>query len=455
MSHQLTPELLASYKENFYSNSTNRLAQNVCTRSDPLEACLSRKCLETNIHVFNHKVETEGKPVTNQKSSGRCWLFACLNVARQPFVKHYNLEDFEFSQAHLFYWDKIERANYFLQNIILTAKRGEDVTSRTVSYILNDPINDGGQWDMVVNLVTKHGLMPKKCFPETFSCESSSRLNGILKSKLREYAKELRGHIAGGASDEALVAAQRSMMGQVYTIVGICLGIPPDTFTWQYADKAKQHVTAGPMTPLEFYNKYVKPVWSVEDKVCLVSDPRSSNPFGRTYTVDCLGNMVGGQRIIYNNQPIEVLMNLTRNSIMSNEAVWFGCEVSKRYVAKQGFLDITAHDYELVFGVDVQTGMDKANRLVYGDSLMTHAMVFTGCHEPEEGGGGVVRWRVENSWGEDRGEKGYLMMTSDWFKEFVFEIVVDKSIVPPEILAVGEMEPIILPAWDPLGALAK
>ena len=157
------------------------------------------------------------------------------------------------------------------QNIlVLTARRGEDVTSRTVSYILNDPINDGGQWDMVVNLVTKHGLMPKKCFPETFSCESSSRLNGILKSKLREYAKELRGHIAGGASDEALVAAQRSMMGQVYTIVGICLGIPPDTFTWQYADKAKQHVTAGPMTPLEFYNKYVKPVWSVEDKVCLV-----------------------------------------------------------------------------------------------------------------------------------------------------------------------------------------
>ena len=243
-------------------------------------------------------METEGKPVTNQKSSGRCWLFACLNVARQPFVKHYNLEDFEFSQAHLFYWDKIERANYFLQNIsmssfpyyvssfeynrnsymltnkcfflVLTARRGEDVTSRTVSYILNDPINDGGQWDMVVNLVTKHGLMPKKCFPETFSCESSSRLNGILKSKLREYAKELRGHIAGGASDDALVAAQRSMMGQVYTIEGICLGIPPDTFTWQYADKAKQHVTAGPMTPLEFYNKYVKPVWSVEDKVCLV-----------------------------------------------------------------------------------------------------------------------------------------------------------------------------------------
>lgn len=453
MSHRLTPELLASYKENFYSNNINKLAQNVCTRSDPLEACLTRKCLEENVHVYSHKVE-EVKPVTNQKSSGRCWLFAALNVARQPFVKHYNLEDFEFSQAHLFYWDKIERANYFLQNIIMTAKRGEEVTGRTVSYILNDPINDGGQWDMVVNLITKYGLMPKKCFPETFSCESSSRLNGILKSKLREYARDLRREIDGGASEEQLTGLQGRMMGEVFRIVGICLGIPPDTFSWQYTDKAKQHTTVGPITALDFYNNYVKPVWNVEDKICLVSDPRESNPFGRTYTVDCLGNMVGGKRIIYNNQPIEVLMNLTRNSIMANEAVWFGCEVSKRYVAKQGFLDLTAHDYELVFGVEVQTGMDKASRLVYGDSLMTHAMVLTGCHEPEEAGG-VVRWRVENSWGEDRGEKGFLMMTSDWFKEFVFEVVVDKSVVPPAILSAGEMEPIVLPAWDPLGALAK
>lgn len=453
MSHELTPKLLSSFRENFYSNNTTRLAQNVCTRSDPLEACLTRKCLETNIHVYNHKVENEGKPVTNQKSSGRCWLFACLNVARQPFIKHYNLEDFEFSQAHLFYWDKIERANYFLQNIILTAKRGEDVNSRTVSYILNDPINDGGQWHMAVNLITKYGLMPKKCFPETFSCESSSRLNGILKSKLREFARNLRVSISNGASDSDLVTTTQQMMSQIYQIVGICLGIPPDSFTWQYTDKSKQHVSVGPISPVEFYEKFVKPVWNIEDKICLVSDPRESNPFGRSYTVDCLGNMVGGRQIVYNNQPIEVLMNLTRNSIVANESVWFGCEVSKRYVAKQGFLDVTAHDYELVFGCEVQTGMDKAARLVYGDSLMTHAMVFTGCHE--EDGPGVVRWRVENSWGEDRGEKGYLMMTTDWFKEFVFEVVVDKSIVPPEILAAGDMEPVVLPAWDPLGALAQ
>ena len=154
--------------------------------------------------------------------------------------------------------------------LVLTAKRGEDVSSRTVACILNDPINDGGQWDMMVNLITKHGLMPKKCFPETFSCESSSRLNGILKSKLREYAKNLRVAIDGGASDAELVTMTQGMMGQIYTIVGICLGIPPDTFTWQYTDKSKQHVSVGPITPVEFYQKYLKPVWNIEDKVCLV-----------------------------------------------------------------------------------------------------------------------------------------------------------------------------------------
>lgn len=180
----ITNDLLAQWRKNFYSEPKNLLAQNVCSRVDPFDVCLSRKALETTNHVFNYKVETEGKPITNQRSSGRCWLFAALNCIRLPFMKNYNLDEFEFSQAFLFYWDKIERCNYFLNNIVKTAHRGEKVDGRLVSFLLLDPTSDGGQWDMLVNLITKHGLMPKKCFPESFSCESSIRMNAILKSKV-------------------------------------------------------------------------------------------------------------------------------------------------------------------------------------------------------------------------------------------------------------------------------
>lgn len=180
----ITNQLLEKWRKNFYSEPKNLLAQNVCSRVDPFDVCLSRKALETTNHVFNYKVETEGKPVTNQRSSGRCWLFAALNCIRLPFMKNYNLDEFEFSQAFLFYWDKIERCNYFLNNVVKTAQRGEKVDGRLVSFLLLDPTSDGGQWDMLVNLITKHGLMPKKCFPESFSCESSLRMNAILKSKV-------------------------------------------------------------------------------------------------------------------------------------------------------------------------------------------------------------------------------------------------------------------------------
>eukprot|EP00088_Acartia_fossae_P049421 TRINITY_DN5442_c1_g1_i4.p1 TRINITY_DN5442_c1_g1~~TRINITY_DN5442_c1_g1_i4.p1 ORF type:complete len:482 (+),score=81.15 TRINITY_DN5442_c1_g1_i4:18-1463(+) len=449
----LTLDRLEQLREEFYSEDKNRLAMNVCSRSDPIEACLTRKCLEGRSHIFNHKVEPEVKPVTNQKRSGRCWIFASLNVIRQPFVKQFNLEDFEFSQAYLFYWDKIERVNHFLHNMVLTARRGEEVTSRTVSYLLHDPINDGGQWDMLVNLVTKYGLMPKKCFPESFSCESSTRLNSILKTKLRQYTRTIRLEIEEGKTDAELEQTISEMMKEFYRIVGICLGIPPKTFVWQYTDKSKQVHSVGPISPLEFYNQHVKPLYNVEEKICLVSDPRPTNPYGRTYSVDCLGNMVGGRIMIYNNQPIDTLIHLARTSILSNEAVWFGCEVAKRIVPQQGHLDPEAHDYKLVFGTDLQLGLDKASRLIYGDTIMTHAMILTGCHVEEDGS--VSRWRVENSWGEDRGEKGYLLMTTQWFKEFVFEIVVDKKFVSEEVLRVQNMEPVVLPAWDPLGALAQ
>ncbi|XP_030747555.1 bleomycin hydrolase isoform X2 [Sitophilus oryzae] len=448
----LTKDHLEKFKKYFLSDEKNLLAQNVCSKIDPFEVALSRKRIEETQHIYNSKIEAEAKPVTNQKNSGRCWLFAALNVIRLPVIKHFNLEDFEFSQGYLFFWDKIERCNYFLNNIVETAKRNEPVDGRLVSFLLYDPTCDGGQWDMIVNLINKHGLMPKKNFPESYSCEASARMNQVLKSKLREYAKAIRDLIQKGGSDGDVQKLVEEQMINIYRIVAICLGIPHDTFTWNYYDKNKFFHSIGPITPKEFYENHIKPLFNVDDKVCLVTDPRSTNQYGKAYTVDCLGNVVGGRRCIYNNQPVELLLELTAKSIKEGEAVWFGCEVSKRCASKIGIQDIKIHDFPLVFGVDIQTTMSKGDRLLYGESAMTHAMVFTAVHADETNE--VQKLRVENSWGDDRGEKGYLLMTSEWFKEFTFEVVVDKKFVSEEVLDVFKQEPIVLPAWDPMGTLA-
>jgi len=451
---ELTIDQLENLRKEFFADDKNRFALNVVSRSDPLEACLSRLSLESTNHVFSHKVD-EIKPVTHQKSSGRCWIFAVLNAMRIPFVKSLEIDDFEFSQSYLFFWDKVERANYFLNTIVSVYKRepNEKVDGRLVSFLLsNEAIAaDGGQWDMVTNLIEKHGVMPKDCFPETDSNTNSRNMNRIVKSKLREYAHELFGAVQRGENDDTINDMIKNQMKTIHRIVGICLGIPPKEFTWEYTTKKKEAHKVGPISPLGFYNDYVRPYFNVANKVCLVTDPRPNHPTGQTYTVDCLGNVVGAKPIQYNNQSVETLMELASKSIKAGEPVWFGCDVSKFFSRKRGILAMDIFDYELVFGTQVNVGLSKADRLIYGDCAMNHAMVLTGVHEQE---GQVSKWRIENSWGKDSGHDGYITMTSDWFKEWVFEIVVDKSHCPKEVLDAFQTTPIVLPAWDPMGSLA-
>jgi len=487
MMGELSIDVLEGFHKEFIENSKNLFAQNVISRADPFETCLQRKVLERSAPVFTHKVD-EVKPMTNQKSSGRCWIFAALNTMRVPFMKANNLDDFEFSQAYLFFWDKIERSNYFLNTIADIYQRNpkEDANGRLGSFLLKSPISDGGQWDMIVNLVEKHGVVPKKCFPETFSCEKSLRMNGILKSKLREFANDIHKLIDsnGGTDDASVRQLINKQMKIIFRIVSICLGSPPQEFTWEYYDKSKKYRKVANISPLNFYETLVKPNFDLQSKVCLVSDPRPTNETGRTYTVDCLGNVVGGKRTIYNNQPIDVLMEVASKSIKAGEPVWFGCEVGKHMASKEGLLDLDAHDYNMVFDTNVNLNLSKADRLIYGDSSMTHAMVLTGFRvdnyetipngkanngedqEIVEDKDGIeeiddkihekiTKWRVENSWGEDKHEKGYLAMTNEWFREFVFEVVVDRKFCSDEVLKVFDLEPELLPAWDPMGALAN
>ncbi|XP_043574363.1 bleomycin hydrolase [Chiloscyllium plagiosum] len=453
----LCPEKLVAFTKNFNDVPHYNLAQNIATSGDLLQAYLQRKVVQETLQVFKHVIPAEGKPVTNQKNTGRCWIFSCLNVMRLPLMKKFNIEEFEFSQSYLFFWDKIERCYYFLNAFIEVAQRTgekeEPFDGRLLQYLLMHPTNDGGQWDMLVNLIEKYGVMPKKCFPESYSSEASKAMNDVLNHKLREYCYRLRKMVKNGSSDEELSAEKDNMIEEVFRIVNICLGTPPKTFTWEFRDKEKNYQHIGPLTPLQFYTEHVKPVFNMEDKVCLVNDPRSFNPYGKLYTVDFLNNMVNGRQTLYINQPIEVLKESAAASIKDGEAVWFGCDVGKDFCSKLGINDPKIFNRELVFGVSLGN-LGKAERLMFGESQMTHAMVLTGFSEKVESEAEFEKWRVENSWGEESGNKGYLVLLDDWFTDYVFEVVVDKKYVSAEVLKIMEQEPKVLPAWDPMGALA-
>ncbi|HET9015809.1 MAG TPA: C1 family peptidase, partial [Thermomicrobiaceae bacterium] len=383
--------------------------------------------------------------VTNQKQSGRCWMFAGLNLLRVAAMKKMQTKEFEFSQNYTMFWDKLERTNYFFEAIIETADR--DVDDRLVAFLLEGPLGDGGQWNMFVNLVRKHGLVPKAFMPETESSSNTRRMNAVLWSKLREGARSLRELRAAGAEVDDLRAAKEETLGAVYRILSIHLGTPPDRVAWQWTDTDKQFHRDPEMTPREFAERYV--TIPLEEYACLVHDPR--NPTGRTYTVEYLGNVVGGAIVTYLNVEIDLIKEIAQRTIVGGEPVWFGCDVGKQMRRDLGVWDRHLFDLEGVYGTEF--GLDKAGRLTYHETQMTHAMLFTGVDVL--GDGRPRRWRVENSWGADNGDKGFYAMNDSWFDEYVFEIAARVDSLPAELRAALAAEPVVLPAWDPMGALAR
>ncbi len=442
---EITASDLASYQIAFDSSPSNRQAMNaVCTTPVNKIATNRRRSALVDNSFSHHLAEN---PATSQKGSGRCWMFAALNTFRSKAQQAMNLsEGFELSQNYTKFWDKLEKANYFLESILVTLD--EKVGSRLLNHLLANPIQDGGQWDMFVNLIEKYGIVPKAIMPETESSSSTGQMNEHITGKLREFACLLRKSAAGGTSIEDLKEMKHRQMAEVYRMLCIHLGEPPTQFDWQWRDREKGFHRAGTMTPKEFYSKYVG--YDLRDMVCLIHDPRPAHPFNTTYTVQFLGNVSGGKAVEYLNVELPIIKEAAIKQIKAGDSVWFGCDVGKFLEKDLGTMDMEMFDFSLVYGSD--KGMSKSERLDYGDSLMTHAMVFTGVDIGEDGQS--IKWRVENSWSEKVGDKGFFQMSDAWFDEFNYEVVVHKSHVPAEILKALSDAPVELEPWDPMGSLA-
>ncbi len=434
----------ARFAKEFSAGSVNRLMQNAVAKTTVDDVALDRSIVTSIDHSMSN-VLTDRK-VTNQEKSGRCWLFAGVNLLRTGAAQKLKVKDFEFSQNHLLFWDKLEKANHFLEAMIDMVDR--DIDDRTVAYLLDEPISDGGQWNMFIALVRKHGLVPKSAMPETQSSSNTRAMNRALTQLLRKAARDLRAARAAGADLDGLREAKEDVLQSAYRILTIHLGTPPEQAFWQWTDEDKEFHRDGALSPLEFAERYV--TLPLEDYVCLVHDPRESSIQGRTYTVEYLGNVVGAPPVTYLNVSIDMLRELAMTTIVGGEPVWFGCDTGKMSNGDIGMWDAALYDYDGVYSTEL--GVSKADRLVLHDSLMTHAMLFVGVDVVD---GKPRKWRVENSWGEERGDKGLWTMNDNWFDQYVFEIAVRRQLLPDDLQQALDAEPIVLPAWDPMGALAR
>ena len=447
MDKSISLDMIKSYKKNSSSDLSLKLSRNAATHNEITDLAMDWDEYRKIDHTFSEQITGEMK-ITNQRSSGRCWGYAGLNLFRIYLGRKHNLRNFEFSQTYFMFWDKLEKSNYFLNSVIETASENWD--SRLMMHLLHSPIQDGGQWDMWVNLINKYGVVPKSEMPETYQSGKSMRMNRMITRKLREYAKELRDSINKQKSEEGVYALKNTMLSTIYKMLVIHLGEPPELFNWQVRDKKKGFHRFKNLTALSFFKEHVG--IELNDLVCLINCPMSDKEYDRVYTVEFLGNVIEGNPIRYLNVDIDVLKNASVESIKNNDPVWFGCDVGKYLHRTHGVMDTKLFDFNLFYGTEFS--LDKASRLEYGESKMTHAMLFTGVDLDSKGK--PIKWRVENSWGERNGEKGYYIMSDEWFDQYLYEVVVSKKYLESDIVDLYEKQDAqLLPPWDPMGALAR
>lgn len=440
LEQNFTDKLYAAYE----ANPKFAAMENAISHNGLLASLEKRSAAVENTPIFS--LDLTKDKVSDQKASGRCWMFAALNTFRHKMIAGFQLEDFELSQAHTFFWDKYEKSNWFLEQVLATAD--QELTSLKVKFLLDTPQQDGGQWDMVVALFEKYGVVPKSVYPESISSSNSRELNQILNKLLRQDAQILRELAAKGAESAELQAKKEELLQEVFNFLAMNLGLPPRQFDFSYRDKDNNFHSESGLTPQVFFKKYVD--LKLDDYVSIINAPTADKPYGKSYTVEMLGNVVGSKPVRYLNVEMDRLKELAIAQMQAGETVWFGSDVGQSSNRKAGIMADGMYDF--TSSMDIQLTQDKAGRLDYSESLMTHAMVLTGVDLDENGK--AKKWKVENSWGEKVGNKGYFVASDSWMDEYTYQIVVRKEFLTEAELAAYEAEPIVLAPWDPMGALA-
>lgn len=429
----------------------------VC-RNDKLHAAMTRALSRAAVsdlaynttaaaqEPFEFSCDIPTMKVTNQRSSGRCWLFAALNVLRERVGRELNVDQFEFSQSWCAFWDKLERCNYYFECILETADL--PLTDRVVDFIIRSGISDGGQWDMFVNIVNKYGLVPKSAFPETATSSGTGECNRLLNQALRHAAAKLRKMKASGASEETLRAYKDERMKEIYDYLTACYGELPTVFDYEYKDKDGKICYLRGMTPETFRDRFCGSV--LTDTVSIIHAPTADKPYDKTYTIQYLGNVVGGKDVVHLNLTLAEFKAAVIAQMKDGNVVWFGSDCGK-YSGKDNCLwDPAQYDYEAV--TPLKLTLTKEEGLDYHYSAMNHAMVLCGVHLDEEGN--PVRWKIQNSWGDRQPNAGYYVASDEWFDSFVYQAAIDKKYLGAKV-TLTEQEPVVLAPWDPMGTLAE
>lgn len=444
MSKAIKHQQLSKFKNSLAGRSEHKVLERAVTKNGIYTTSADYRSEVSMTPVFSIDLDTGD--VANQKQSGRCWMFAALNTMRHDMKNKFNVpKNFELSQNYTFFWDKLEKANYFYENVITTAAL--PTSDRKVSFLMTTPQQDGGQWDMIVAIIEKYGVIPQSAMPETFNSSTSREFNNTFDLKLRKDAVTLRNLVADGISEKELEDTKEKMLDDAYRMLAYSFGEPPTHFDFEYRDSDKNYHIERNITPIDFFNKYVG--WNLDDYVSIINGPTADKPYNHMYTVEMLGNVVDGRPVRHLNVDMATFRNVAVKQLQSGESVWFGCDVGQSSDRQKGIMDTALYHKDELFDIDLS--ISKAERLDYGESLMTHAMVLTGVDLVDDE---PTKWKVENSWGKKVGTDGFFVMSNDWMNEYCYQIVVNKKFLSAELQEVLKEEPKVLAPWDPMGALA-